>query len=281
MTQSLSWREFHRNLTLRAKKRACLVIGAIVKGLSVEASLRVWNYLIRSVLEYGAEVTGFGQWPEAEYIQNEVGRKILGVIKSCSTLAVRGELGWWTLKARRDLVMLRFWGKIVNKRDNTLIKRIYRYRKRSQPIKGSWCDQVRNVLNDLGLGEYWESEDIGSVQAWSNRVEKEIKNREVLTWLNAVQAAPKLRTYRRIKSNLGLEEYLLDIPFQSRKLRSQMRSGSNFLRIEQGRWERLNREDRICLVCMTGEVEDEKHFLLDCYVYEEDRQIMRKDKRKD
>ena len=248
--------------------------GAIAKGLSVEASLRAWNYLVRSVLEYGAKVTGYCQWPEAEYIQNEVGRRILGVIKSCSTLAVRGELGWWTLNARRELLMLRFWGKIVAKRDDSLIKRIYRHRKMSQPIKGSWCYSIRKVLNDLGLGESWESENIGSVQGWAKRVEKKIKDREVVTWLIAVQGTSKLRTYRRIKANLGLEEYLSDIPIRSRRLISQIRCGSSFLRIEQGRWEKLSREDRKCLVCVTGKVEDEKHFLLECYVYQRDRQTM-------
>jgi hypothetical protein len=50
LMKSLSWKEFHRNLILRARKRMCLVTGAIVKGLSVEASIRVWNYLVRSVL---------------------------------------------------------------------------------------------------------------------------------------------------------------------------------------------------------------------------------------
>ena len=44
----------------------------------------------------------------------------------------------------------------------------------------------------------------------------------------------------------------------------------NFLRIERGCWEKLSREDRKCLVCVTGKVEDEKHFLLD----QRDRQTM-------
>jgi hypothetical protein len=46
-----------------------------------------------------------------------------------------------------------------------------------------------------------------------------------------------------------------------------MRCGSSGISIELDRWKNINREDRKCCVCVTGQVEDEKHFLLDCYVY--------------
>ena len=64
------------------------------------------------------------------------------------------------------------------------------------------------------------------------------------------------------------------MPFHYRKYITRMRCGSSFLRIEVGRWEKLDREDRKCLVCVTGAVEDEKHFLLDCYIYGKDKEIM-------
>jgi hypothetical protein len=52
-----------------------------------------------------------------------------------------------------------------------------------------------------------------------------------------------------------------------RKLLAQLRCGSIGLSIELDRWKNIPREDRKCCVCVTGLVEDEKHFLLDCYVY--------------
>ena len=58
-----------------------LVNGAIVKGLAVEAALKAWQGLVRPVLEYGAEITGYEKWKEGEFIQNEVGRRILAVSK--------------------------------------------------------------------------------------------------------------------------------------------------------------------------------------------------------
>ena len=55
-----------------------------------------------------------------------------------------------------------------------------------------------------------------------------------------------------------------------------LRTGSNKLRIETGRWKRpqeLERE-RICMTCMDGEIEDEKHFILGCHAYDQLRESL-------
>ena len=64
-----------------------------------------------------------------------------------------------------------------------------------------------------------------------------------------------------------------------------MRTGTSFLRIETGRyerqpsengsWENLPVEKRICRVCKTEKVEDELHFLLKCPAYTQARIILR------
>ena len=54
----------------------------------------------------------------------------------------------------------------------------------------------------------------------------------------------------------------------------KMRGGTNRLRIEQGRYTKEKLEERICLLCNNGRVEDEKHFMLDCITYEDLRTKM-------
>jgi hypothetical protein len=44
--------------------------------------------------------------------------------------------------------------------------------------------------------------------------------------------------------------------------------------METGRWRKEPVQERICMVCVTGKVESEAHFLLDCYIYHGLRQIM-------
>ena len=53
---------------------------------------------------------------------------------------------------------------------------------------------------------------------------------------------------------------------------TKLRSGTNRLRIEKGRYEKLAVENRICRFCEADDVEDEKHFMLYCEPYEDLRQ---------
>ena len=61
---------------------------------------------------------------------------------------------------------------------------------------------------------------------------------------------------------------------------TRLRGGTNELRIETGRYPNTNRDRRLdederrCLLCMSGEVEDERHFVLSCVVYKEMRKKM-------
>ena len=62
-----------------------------------------------------------------------------------------------------------------------------------------------------------------------------------------------------------MEPYLRFKNRLARYLITRLRSGTNFLRVETGRYEEEAVEERLCRLC--DEVEDEKHFLLDCELY--------------
>ena len=54
--------------------------------------------------------------------------------------------------------------------------------------------------------------------------------------------------------------------------RAQLRTGSHWLRVETGRWQRLERAQRLCPHCDAGVVEDELHMVFDCALYNGVRQ---------
>ena len=43
--------------------------------------------------------------------------------------AVRGELGWWRMGARRDYLKLKYWLKILFMSDTRLVKKVYQHSK--------------------------------------------------------------------------------------------------------------------------------------------------------
>ena len=76
----------------------------------------------------------------------------------------------------------------------------------------------------------------------------------------------KLRTYELFKSEFKVEDYCkMLLPLKHRSAFAKFRCGVAPIRIETGRYEGLSIEERICPFC--SDIEDEKHVLLDCRVY--------------
>lgn len=193
--------------------------------------------------------------------------------KACDE-AIRGDLGWWTLKGRRDYARLRFWHKVVNAPENSLLKRTYRACKAvlvSVPL--SWCWSTHKLLVDLNLAHVWNSEVTGSATDWRNLIRNCIHQKEVEKWNLGILNKPKLRLYRILKMNFGREVYL-KLPYEQRTLIAEMRCGTNRLRIDMGRRWGEEVQNRICLVCGSGQVEDERHLLLHCEEYSDLRTRM-------
>ena len=69
---------------------------------------------MRPTLEYAAEVWGEGPWEEAEKLQREMGKMILGAPARTTNEAVLGDLGWWELKARRDKARLKLFKTLMD-----------------------------------------------------------------------------------------------------------------------------------------------------------------------
>src|SRR6185437_11594328 len=81
--------------------------------LSTKASLNLWETLVRPLLEYGSEIWGDEVWLAGEKLQMEMGRRILRCSSKTTLAAIQGDLGLWSLRARRDLKKLVYWGKVV------------------------------------------------------------------------------------------------------------------------------------------------------------------------
>ena len=103
---------------------------ALSEGLSFRAALNVWWSMVVPVLNYGSEIWGATRFEEAEQVQLEAGRRLLGVGRTEAKAVVRGELGWWTMRAQRDMKLLMYWARLVRMDDTRLVKQVYRYRKR-------------------------------------------------------------------------------------------------------------------------------------------------------
>jgi hypothetical protein len=161
--QGLTFREFKDRIADKARRGNLIAWSRKMReaNLSVKANVNVWDVMVRPNLEYGAAVWGFGGWEEAEVLQRETGRKILGVPTQAVKEAIRGELGWWTMTARRDEIRMRFWIRLLLLNEDRLVKEVYLMSKRNwvKEKKKNWASEVHTLAIKYNLRELWEDEE--------------------------------------------------------------------------------------------------------------------------
>ena len=278
-----SWRLAKENMILKARKAMVWSYNALLRkgDMTVKGLLNIWSALVRPYLEYGAEVWPSGRdqvWAEAELIQRKMGRRILRCSKNTPVEVIQGELGWMSLAGRRAMLRLFFWAKILEMSGLSWVKRLYRAGRQqlaADPRSKSWCALTRQLLNQLGLGQHWERQVIPDMAVWRAMVRHRVIKWEQSKWRLAMVSKPKLSDYRRWKTKLEMEPYLLSRDTTARRALTRLRSTTHELRVETGRWEKFyvngvryrpRRHERKCRLCYR-ETEDETHFLLRCPIY--------------
>ena len=251
-------------------------------GLSVEGSASLWKAVVRSVLEYGGEIDS-GRWEEAEAFQRLAGRMALGVGRRVADEVVVGELGWWSVQARREMARLVYWGNIVAHKSGTMVGDVYaegrRRMAKGEARAGEWCVETKRLMVELGLGDVWESEDVANQGNWPRLVMGLIQKREQIAWWESMagvgrrKGKTKLLRYSRIKTTLRAEWFLRENRTWVRRW-VKLRAGVENLEVEMGRWKGTARCDRVCRHCRNG-VEDVDHFLDKCDAWSDGRGEMR------
>ena len=274
--ENLSWSITKRRFEEKAKSRIPMITKAVLEGLSVKTGEKLWDTMIRPTLEYAAEVWGGGIWKQADQIQHRVGKILLGLSNSTPGAVARGELGWLSLKARRELKQLIYWGKLLLMDDSRLAKVVYiKCKNTTDSMRESFSGSIKRTLHGLKLDHVWDSQAIGDLKGWISCISATIRKKEQESWVEELKEMDKLRTYRSLKTVLGREDYISwQVPTPHRVLYARLRSGTHSLRMETGRWMHEKEAERLCKICVTGKVESEEHFLLDCYVYNNIREAM-------
>ncbi len=99
-------------------------------------------------------------------------------------------------------------------------------------------------------------------------VKNKCKDMQNVEWKHLLSNKPKLRTYVKFKENICTEDYVKQCTSRrKRSLMAQFRIGILPLHIETGRLRDKRINERVCLLCTSGEVENELHFLCVCTTY--------------
>ena len=143
-----------------------------------------------------------------------------------------------------------------------------------QPLKQNWALSVKNLLSRLGFMDVWVAQGVGNKEAFLEIFKLRVKDIFIQDWHSRLDNSTRARCfitfakfqYQQYLDILNIEKY--------RKSLSKLRLSSHRLEVEVGRWVRPNKiqyENRKCKICKV--LEDEFHFLFECPIYMELRNM--------
>ncbi len=99
-----------------------------LKDLGWKTYTRLFETGLVPVLNYSSEISGFKQLKNSDNIQSRAIRYYLGVHRFAPIPALRGEMGWHSIRLTRWLLnMLKYWNRLINLDDNRLSKKIFNF----------------------------------------------------------------------------------------------------------------------------------------------------------
>lgn len=246
-------------------------LGALITKIrnAGDIGYKSFDKLIRacvfSVMDYGAEVTGFRSLDCLDDVTNRAARYYMGVNKTCTLPCLNLEMGWLTNHRRRNLGVLRYYNRLLKMEAGRLPKEVFLNTKNS---KQSWAGSLKALLDEIHLGHYWSSGSAIPKDIYQLMIREKCKDELRL----AVNDRSKLRTYSSLYVALQPAPHIRGyITKGYRSLISRLRCGILQLRLETGRCRNELLQNRLCELCSTNQIESEVHFVLDCPFYAEER----------
>jgi hypothetical protein len=236
--------------------------------LNPKVLCQLFDAFVGSTLSYASEIWGFTKSKEIERVHLRFCKNILKVKLSTSNDGVYGELCRYPLYISRFVRIIKYWCKIVHT-DNIIMKTLYKIAV-DDCEKGlkNWALNVKEMLYNNGFGNIWEFQNTCNLKHFHKEFKQRLIDNFIQGWNVKLQNNKVLDLYTSFKTNFEYEFYLDYLSTDLRPYLSRLRLSSHSLRIQTGRYagQRLDRNQRKCLLCNNGDIEDEYHFVLICSI---------------
>ena len=242
-------------------------------GLEVDVQLQLFDNLVQPIMLYGCEIWGFKNLDVLEKLHIAFCKMILKVNKSTTTAMVLGDLGRLPIEYNVNSRLLGFWYKLICGSDNKLscifYKLIYSLHV-NQVYTTDWLKNIRIILAKCNLTEFWLNQPkvkALSFNSFKRLYKEKLKKCYVDKCLVDVQNSRKCCLYKNIKFELKLEDYLVTLIEPARSNLIRLRLSNHKMPIETGRHIGIDRNDRLCNICKSSDIDDEYHYFCICPVF--------------
>ena len=189
---------------------------------------------------------------------------LLGTSRSCPNMAVYGEMGEIPLSLKAYRLLLKYWYRVTFMPDDTFVKKALLENIR---LRTKWIRTIEKIIGQLNLSQFPET-----INKFGKTLSENLKQKFLNYWAKAItESDSRLSFYGQIKQEFKMEPYLNLSDFRLRKTIAKFRCSDHTLEIEKGRHKKIPRDQRICKVCLSNNIETETHFLINCEFFEHSR----------
>ncbi len=266
--------DFQKTANLLANS-AGRALGAVInkvkanKDLGFNSFTTLIDSCVIPILSYGSGVWGQKYYKTCEDVILRACRFYSGVHRLSPIPGIQGDFGWLDCRSRWIIETARLYNRFIKMDNSRINKRVFLYDKAL--CRGNWSAGFKSILTDIDLEDPWSNNS----EIPMDRLKSQVVDRQTRDWRHHCATKDKLRTYRMFKHDMKVAAHLnSNLPKFERSLISQLRLGVLPLRIETGRFTRLEVHERLCEVCDKNQVEDEAHFLFHCDMYNDLRHDM-------
>ena len=206
-------------------------------------------------------------------------KRTIGLRLQTPTDAVLSDTERFPLQLRRNLNVIKYWLRMLNLQADDPLRNAFDTLVQLHNLgQSNWWTEVTTLLASLEISDP-ESHELNLANK-NNKLLDTLKLKVYSTHMENCMARiksnteGKLRIFRTFKQDYCMEGYLLLLPnLKHMSTIDRFRMSSHALAIETGRHAKpkIAKEERKCKYCNLDDVEDEKHFLLKCPLYNEER----------
>jgi len=259
--------------TVRAKQKIVHLLKVMwnLRSLNTAVFFRLFDAQVLPALIYGSELWGLDSHDDVEKAHLFACKRFLNLDNRTPNCLVYGEMGRFPLLVNTTIKAVKYWLKLCKLPANRLPKQAYLMMSRTNlPGRMNWAKTVEECLCKMGFGYVWKNggniNENGFVQSLKQRL-RDCYRQE---WHSRIGNSDRFIMYGSFKSVLEAERYLNNVNIKKfRDAFIRFRFGINELRANR-RFQKEQDNENQCPFC-TNVVENEEHFLLHCYLYDDIR----------
>ena len=232
------------------------------KGLGIGTYTKLYESCVVPVMDYCSSIWGYNDNDKLDKIHMKAIRCYLGVNRYAPKAGIEGEIGWTPPKISRHLNILRLWNKIVSMENTRLPRVIYNFLHISN-IGKTWATEVKSIFSIINCKDVYDNNvPIINLKAFLSCAKNKLLAQHIVTWKREIDSKSKLCVFKQYKKEYVRESYCeLNLKRSQRSHIAKLRLGILPIHIETGRYNGLDRNMRVCLVCNNGYIEDEYHVM--------------------